>query len=157
LAAQQKTTIPAVPVRSKLLDRDGNLARQWIDYFQRSHGGAGSGAQQLVLSVPGTLGIRSSAAPLVALFAGGTASEVVAVVKTAPAGADLTVVVNVDAVAIATVTVKDGETAASSGAMAGAIAAGDGTGTAPGLVTVDITGVGSTFPGADLSVLIQVA
>jgi hypothetical protein len=128
------------------------ISRPWRSALEQLSGGGGS-TGQLILSVPGTLGIRSSAAPLVVLFAGATATVFAAVVKTAPVGADLVCVVNVDGTAVATLTISDGTTSTAL-TVSTAIAAGNGTGVDPGLVTLDITAVGSTFPGADLSVLV---
>ena len=110
---------------------------------------AGAQAQALILSVPGTLSIRSDAAPLVSLPEAKTPTGVVALVKQAPTGADLTCELSVAGSEWASVTIPDGETEARLGAS-GLRQIG-----ADQLIVLDITAVGTTFPGADLTVMIR--
>ena len=110
---------------------------------------AATQAQALILSVPGTLSIRSDAAPLVSLPEAKTPTGVVALVKQAPAGADLTCELAVAGSEWASVTIPDGETEARLGGS-GLRQIG-----ADQLIVLDITSVGTTFPGADLTVMIR--
>lgn len=111
---------------------------------------AGGGAATLVLSVPGVLAIQSDAAPLMTLGEERTATEVVALVKQAPLGADLTVEVLVGGDAWVEATIPDGEENVT-------VALEDKTIPAATLVQVNITAVGLTFPGADLTLLVRLA
>ncbi len=77
---------------------------------------AATQAQALILSVPGTLSIRSDAAPLVSLPEAKTPTGVVALVKQAPAGADLTCELAVAGSEWARGTIPDGATEARLGA-----------------------------------------
>lgn len=106
-------------------------------------------AQALILAVPGTLSIRSDAAPLVSLPAAKTPAGVVALLKQAPAGADLTCELSVGGAQWASLTIPDGETEARVGSS------GLGRIEADQLIVLDITAVGTTFPGADLTVMIR--
>jgi hypothetical protein len=106
--------------------------------------------QTLLLAVPGVLAIQADAAPLVTLAAETGARSVEALVKRAPVGADLKCKVLVDGTEWAMVTIENGETG-------GAVA--DPT-TLPPIgagkpIRADLTEVGTTFPGADLSLLIR--
>lgn len=106
--------------------------------------------QEIVLSVPGTLAIRSNAAALVSLPAARNVSEIVAVVKQAAAGGDLNLALFADGAAWATLKIAAGGKTATAAAKSLALAKN-------ALVTLDITGVGLTFPGADLTVMIRLA
>jgi len=102
---------------------------------------------ELVLAVPGVLGVTSSAAPLVSLAAVAQPRKIVALVKTAPAGAALTVQVLAGGSQVGLVTIAAGSTSAS---MMG------GTAIQPdAVITLAITSVGTTFPGADLTVMVR--
>jgi len=110
---------------------------------------AGAQPQALILSVPGTLSIRSDAAPLVSLPEAKTPTAVVALLKQPPSGADLTCEVSVGGSVWASITIPNGETEARLGSK-GLRQIG-----ADQLVVLDITAVGTTFPGADLTVMIR--
>ena len=107
-----------------------------------------SSGGEVVLSVPGTLGIQTNAAPLVSLRAAVTPVSLVALLKQAPQGAPVTIQVCVGGANWATLAIANGAVSATSPAGLGAIAAG-------ALVTLNITTVGTVFPGSDLSVLVQ--
>lgn len=109
---------------------------------------ASGGAGMLVLSVPGTLSIRSSATPLVSFPASRTISRITALLKRAPTGGAVTVLVRAGGADLTSLTVPAGATTATIG-LARAIAA-------DAVVEVDITAVGATFPGADLTLLISI-
>jgi len=110
-----------------------------------------SGKRQLILSVPGTLGIGSSLAPLISLDEARTASGLVALVKRAPTGASLRIQVMLAGVLWAAIPIANGAVSATlTGAGLGALPANT-------LITLDVVGVGTTFPGGDLSVLIRFA
>ncbi len=102
---------------------------------------------QVVFSVPGILAIESDAAPLVAFKENRNVTEVALLAKQAPAGAQLALAIVVSGVSVATVALPDGQSAITS-TVAFAIGAA-----AP--VRIDVTGVGTTFPGADLSVILR--
>jgi len=107
-----------------------------------------SGAQQDIV-VQGVLGIQSTVAPPVYLPQTSSIRDLYARVDIAPDGADLVVDVLVDGEVLATLTIADGETVAhAEGRDLPAIPVD-----AP--VTIDITGVGTTFPGQDLVVSIR--
>lgn len=106
-----------------------------------------SGPTELVLAVPGTLGIMSSAAPLVSLAADATPSEIVALVKTAPLGAALTLKVLAGSTPVGIVVIGAGAVTAS--------VSGGAKIPAEAVITLGITTVGTTFPGADLTVMVR--
>lgn len=122
--------------------------------FRRLEQGQGGGERAaeasgglLLLSVPGTLSIRSSATPLVSFAAARSISRVTALLKRAPAGGPLTILVRAGGADLASLTVPAGATQATIG-LARAIAA-------DAVIEVDITAVGPTFPGADLTAQIS--
>lgn len=102
---------------------------------------------QTVLAIPGTLAIESNAAPLLSFKTARQVSEVELLVKQAPLGADLDVRVLVDGATMTTVKLLAGQTGVKSAASF-AIAAAKA-------VRIDILGVGTTFPGSDLSVILR--
>ena len=127
-------------------DGDGPIREDWI------YGAVGTNASPgATLQVGGTLAIGSNQAPPLQLNASRTPNEVVALVGTAPTGAGLTVNINVGGVLWMTLTIAAGNLSVqatsaqltASGAIAGSVS-----------VTLDITAVGTTVPGADLSVFI---
>ena len=132
-------------------------------YLQSAQGGSGggpgattttviqqSGGNLLLLSVAGILSIRSSAAPLAMLGTSRTASSVKAILKQAPLGADLDVRVLVGGAAWARVLVAAGNTRGEASGSLSQIAAG-------AEITVDLIAVGTTFPGADLTIAVALA
>ena len=127
-------------------DGDAPIREDWI------YGAPGSNASPgVTLQVDGTLAIGSNLAPIVAINASCSPQSVVSYVKTAPTGAGLTCNVNVGGTLWMTLTIPAGaESVVSTSAQlaaAGTIAGGAG-------ITLDITAVGTTVPGADLSVFI---
>jgi hypothetical protein len=127
-------------------DGDGPFREDWV------YGAVGTNASPgATLQVGGTLAIGSNQAPPLQLNASRTPNEVVALVGTAPTGAGLTVNINVGGVLWMTLTIAAGNLSVqatsaqltASGAIAGSAS-----------VTLDITAVGTTVPGADLSVFI---
>lgn len=110
-----------------------------------------SGKRALMLSMAGILSIRSNAAPLAMLQETRGVERLIALVKQAPLGADLTARVNVGGAAWADVTIPAGATQAARGAV-GLPAIAEGA-----LVTVDLLTVGTTFPGEDLTLLVYFA
>jgi hypothetical protein len=101
--------------------------------------------------VGGTLAIGSNQAPPLQLNASRTPSEVLALVGTAPTGAGLTVNINVGGVLWMTLTIAAGNLSVQA-TSAQLTAAGAIAGSAS--VTLDITAVGTSVPGANLSVFI---
>lgn len=113
-----------------------------------THTGTAAAATQLMLAVPGTLGTSSSAAPLAMLPASATPSALVAILKQAPVGGSLTVTLSLaTGLAIGSLTIPAGATQAS-GTAAAEIPANTV------LVLSTLCG-GLTFPGSDLTLLVQ--
>jgi len=106
--------------------------------------------QTVLLAAPGVLAIQSDAAPLVTLAAESAANSVEALVKRAPVGADLKLRVIIDDAEWASITVADGETT-------GEVAEPAELDPIPAdkALVLEIVQVGTTFPGADLSLLIR--
>lgn len=103
-------------------------------------------AAGLILTVPATLSIRSQAAPLAQTEAAQPVRKIEALLKQAPTGGDLKLAVNAPGL-LTTLTIPAGSTAA----------AVNGSWTIPAntVVSIDITAVGLTFPGADLTVTMR--
>jgi hypothetical protein len=105
----------------------------------------------LVLNVQGTLAIGSDLAPLFYPMAAINPSAVVARMKQPPTGADLTIQLYSGSTLWMTLTISAGTNSvqATAGAItaAGPLASGQD-------VSLNLTGVGTTFPGSDLSVMI---
>jgi hypothetical protein len=103
------------------------------------------------LPVSGTLGIQADAAPAFYLDSDFTAGSVKAYVKSAPVGADLVFTIYAGATAWLSLTIPAGSTS-----VAATQAQIDGAATIPANANVRlaITAVGTTFPGADLSVFV---
>ena len=142
---------PLLPVQTALLNSDGFLSLPWILFFNglaSQVSSAGTGSASYLFTVPGTIGIRSNAAPLIQAPADESLSSVVALVKTAPMGANISVNVLDAGSVIATVTIVAGKTSGTVALTAAGVSAGD-------LLTIDITAVGTTFPGSDLTVQLQ--
>jgi hypothetical protein len=103
------------------------------------------------LYVDGTLAIGSDQAPRFSLLVTAAANGAKAEVKQAPAGADLTVEIRQGAALWMTLTIPAGQTYVSSTVTqineAPDLVAGEN-------LSIDLTAVGTTFPGADLSVTI---
>src|SRR5580700_5402462 len=95
-------------------------------------------AGQVVLSVPGTLGMQSNAAPLLTFANAVTPSGLVGLLKQTAIGAAVSAQIMVAGVSYATVTIPAGQTQVSIPGS-GAIAAGE-------LVTLNVVSVGTTFP-----------
>jgi len=106
--------------------------------------------QTALLAVPGVLAIQSDAAPVVTLATESVVKSVEAVLKRAPTGADLKLRVIIDGEEWAAITIADGETGAEVATPADLAPIGAGK-----AVRLDILEVGTTFPGADLSLLIR--
>ena len=117
-------------------------------------GGAGSGSNQSAvnLTASGTLAIAADVAPRISLQQAVTPSAIQLQVKIAPVGAPVTVVIRLGSSTTGTtITLPAGATSAfATSAELAAI----GTIPANTNIHLDITGVGSTTTGSDLSVLI---
>lgn len=108
----------------------------------------GGDASMLVLTVPGTLSVRSSAALLVSLPEGRDVAEVVALVKQAPTGADIRLDILAAGAKYTSVTVpKDASTGKVNSGLK-AIAKDQ-------VIALDIVAVGTVFPGSDLTLMIR--
>jgi hypothetical protein len=159
------TSIPAVPLRTPTHTGDPTqptLSRQWGIFFEQLVGAiqgiggmANASSGSIPLWVSGTLAIGSDLAPRVAPLGNIVAAGVVLLVKNAPTGAALVADISYYQGSIWTVwltlTLPAGSTgvsaAPSSVASAVALPAG-----CP--LRLDITACGTTFPGADLTVLV---
>jgi hypothetical protein len=138
---------------TQMYDGNGNMTRPWVLFFSAlaaalTGSSTETGGGSLLFTVPGTIGIRSNAAPLIQAPDALTFSTAVALVKQAPAGAAINVIVRDAGNAIGTVTIAAGATSGSVTLSSGSVSAGD-------LLTIDITTVGTTFPGSDLTVQLQ--
>ena len=127
-------------------DGDAPIREDWI------YGAAGSNASPgVTLQVDGTLAIGSNLCPVVALNTGWAPESVVVYLKTGPTGAGVTCKINVGGTLWMTLTVPVGAVSVAA-TTAQLTAAGPLTGGAS--ITLDITAVGTTVPGADLSIFI---
>jgi len=157
----RKDTGPGIPAIAEGLFGEA-LIRALNDRFRRVSGAASAsgaastsvatagatGLAAVVLTVPGTLGIQSSAAPLVSLAADTQPVSLVALVKQAPVGGPVLVkLATATGLAIGAVTIPDGAATATGGSLAKI--------PANVAVVLSITGVGLTFPGADLTVMVR--
>jgi hypothetical protein len=112
----------------------------------RSHRGG-----QLTFQIEGVFGILDNATPVLSVQDNLSIRDVYAGVKTAPAGSEIELAIRQDGALVTTITIAAGST--NSVPINGA--------TLPYLVsgatlTLDITAVGSLYPGADLTVTIRV-
>jgi hypothetical protein len=110
--------------------------------------GGGTGVGELVLAVPGTLAISSSAAPLVSLPAAVTPKSIPVLLKQAPRGGAVQVNVLAGSGTVGSVTISDGQKSAELKGNLTMIPADTA-------VVVEIASVGLTFPGADLTVMVR--
>jgi hypothetical protein len=104
-------------------------------------------AWQVVLSVPGTLGMGSNLAPLLTFASAVTPSGLVGLLKETAIGAAVSAQIMVAGVSYATLTIAAGQTQVT--------IPGAGTIAANALVTLNLVSVGTTFPGSGLSVILQ--
>ncbi len=109
-------------------------------------------APNVIISIDGTLAIGSDLAPMVSLGVTQRATGVRCLVKQAPTGADLTFAIYVGGTLWMTLTIPAGQTSVTA-TQAQLDAAADIA--ADANIRVDITAVGTTFPGADASVQIR--
>lgn len=112
--------------------------------------GGGAGGSLVVLSVPGTLSIRSSAAPLLQLPSARNVSLVRALLKQPPTGAAVALSLKVGTGEVAALSIAANQVSASVNTLGKSIAANTS-------ITLDITSVGTSFPGSDLTVLAVLA
>ncbi|MCC6591616.1 MAG: hypothetical protein IT168_33325 [Bryobacterales bacterium] len=112
---------------------------------------AGGFSSAVALDVAGTLAIGSDLCPRASLLQDSVARAVKAEVKTAPTGADLTVKLYLGTTLWLTLTIPAGATSVT--ATPAAVEAAEVI-TAGTNIRVDVTAVGTTFPGSDLSVFI---
>ena len=106
---------------------------------------------QYSFQVGGYLAIQNGAAPALIVDADRSVRDMYGIVGTPSSGAGITVQLNRNATAYATIAFADGaatSTTPVSGFGMAALRAGD-------ILTLDITGVGTTIPGSDLTVIIR--
>lgn len=111
-----------------------------------SSSGSTSG-KQLFLCVPGTLAIQSNAAPAIELASTTAFSQIVMLLKQAPQGGSVVVQLYVAAAAWGP-SVTLSSTSVTQSITAAAIPAN-------AIIRLDITGVGLTFGGSDLTVILR--
>jgi hypothetical protein len=107
---------------------------------------------QLSFQIGGFLAIQTGAAPDVILDANKAVRDIYAVVKQAPSGAEIAINLNLNGTFYCALAIPDGSTTmtvALDGASLPPLLAQD-------LLSIDITGVGLTTPGSDLTVIIRV-
>jgi hypothetical protein len=107
--------------------------------------------EQVDLIVEGVIGIESDAVPPVYLRQATSIRDIYAYCKTAPQDGNINAVVKVDGVAIGTVVINDGQTFPANSIDGKDLPAIQPTQS----ITLDITAVGSTFPGERLVVTIR--
>ncbi|MEZ5365165.1 MAG: phage tail protein [Bryobacterales bacterium] len=112
----------------------------------RSHHGG-----QLTFQIEGVFGVLDNATPVLSVQENLSIRDVYAVVKSAPLGADIDLAIRQDGELVATINIPAGATQSSplSGVNLPYLAES-------ATLTLDITAVGTTFPGADLTVTIRV-
>jgi hypothetical protein len=109
-------------------------------------GAIGGTVEQLQFSVPGTIGIAVSAAPLVSLPTASQPAAIAALLKSPAIGGPITLQLLAGATVLGTLTIPEGATMATSSGTLAAVAPN-------AVITLSITGVGAVFPGGDLTVL----
>lgn len=114
------------------------------------NGATADAATMLILAVPGTLSVRSNAAPLLTLPKARNVAAVVALVKRAPTNQDLKWDIMAGAAKWASLTMTKDSTSVT-------LVTGLAALPADTPITLDITQVGTVFPGADLTVMIRFA
>ena len=144
-------------VQALTMDGGGDTSQEYFSPVREVYlfGGAGtvSFTGAVYMSVEGTLAIGSDLAPRVSLHKEAAAVAVRAEVKQAPVGADLVIKIYTDATLFMALTMAAGTTIieATQAELAAAPAIPEGA-----HIKLDITSTGTTFPGADLSVIIFV-
>lgn len=100
--AGQKTSIPAVPLRTPFKDPDGNLTRPWILFFEKLGSTNSRPFTRTLLVKDSTTG--NGIADVVTVYAPGAATRITGVLRLAIT-ADLTVRVNLNGFALVTITI----------------------------------------------------
>ena len=151
--------LPSAPLRSPFNSVGDIFSSVWQRWFIQIHSAVaeaataptGGSRSDLNLSVDGTLAIGSSMAPIQALAEDATAAAVVCAVELPPIGADITIGITVDGAVWMTLVIPNGQNKVV--ATAGEIAAAGSLG-AGSVVGIQLSTVGTTFPGSDLTVTI---
>ena len=139
-----------VLIGSFLVDVNGNVSPEGDMTFREDwiYGEVGAPSGEMKISIPGTLAIGSNLGP--AAFYTSTVSlqnGVTCMVKQAPVGADLVIQVYAGTTLLFTVTIAAGSTV---GSATGTPAIGPET-----PIIINLTAVGTTFPGSDLTVALS--
>jgi len=113
--------------------------------------GSGGGSGDLILTVSGMLGVQAQAAPLVKLAVDRPLASLVALVKKPPEGGDIVAALVAAGETLGTVTIPALFSSAENAAVAGVTVPADA------LIALDITSVGLTIPGRDLTVIARFA
>ncbi|MGE5571084.1 MAG: hypothetical protein ACM3S5_18775, partial [Rhodospirillales bacterium] len=144
-------------VQALTMDGGGDTSQEYFSPVREIYliGGAGtvSFTGAIYMGVDGTLAIGSDLAPRVSLFKDARALAVRAECKQGPVGADLVFKIYTDDALFMTLTMQAGTTIVEA-SQAELSAAPDIP--AGAHVKLDITATGTTFPGADLAVIIFV-
>ncbi len=134
----------------------GGINRAWLLYLDgltSAGSGNGAGRWQVDLEVDGILGIGSDQAPAFTLPDVGTVAEIWASVQGPPIGASIVAKVRLDGALLATVTVT--ATAVANEPVAQILPPGIAQIPANTPLTLDLTAVGTTFPGQRLTVTLR--
>jgi hypothetical protein len=112
----------------------------------RSHRGG-----QFTIQIEGVFGVLDDAAPVLSVQENVSIRDVFAIVKKAPLGSDIELLIRQDGAPVAAVSITDGATVSApiNGAALPYLVSG-------GALTLDILAVGSLYPGSDLTVTIRV-
>jgi hypothetical protein len=136
----------AVLVQILLRDANGNLSDETTDTLRMFYVPPAPSMPLASMFVNGTLAIESDAAPNPYMVAASSPSFLKAYVKQSPTGAGITFTITAGGSPWASVTIAAGTTSA--------IVANPGAIVANSPIVVSISAVGTTFPGADLSIFL---
>lgn len=134
----------------------GGINRAWLLYLDQLNSGSGSGSAgrwQIDLEVDGVLAIGSDQAPAFTLPDVGTVAEILASVQGPPIGASIVANINLDGALLSTVTVP--VTATANEPVSQTVLASIAQIPPNTPLTLDLTAVGTTFPGQRLTVTLR--
>jgi hypothetical protein len=151
ISAVPQTQLQMLLLSAATVDAEGNALPLQYQPFRECAVPANA-SPGITLQIDGTLAIGSNQAPIVALSTTRTPSAAAVYMKTAPTGSSgATFNINVGGTLWMTLTVPAGSTTAAATSAqltaSGALAAGEN-------ITLDVTAVGTTVPGADVSIFI---
>lgn len=156
-----------IPVRTDFFDGSGDskgpnvmkslgrISRPWLTYLQQQAATSGSsaGRWQVDLEIDGVLAIGSDQAPAQTLPDLGTVAEIWASVQGPPVGASIVANINLDGALLSTVTLLPASVA--NEPVSQIVLASIAQIPANTPLTLDLTAVGTTFPGQRLTVTLR--